>query len=45
VKIRLAGYFIRDGRTYTSGGGFSGLELITTLLEDLGFSEQERCVR
>ncbi|PSL33627.1 GlxA family transcriptional regulator [Chitinophaga ginsengisoli] len=36
---------VRDGRIYTSGGGFSGLELITTLLADLGFSTQERRVR
>lgn len=36
---------IRQGRLYTSGGGFSGLELITTLLVDLGFAKEERQVR
>jgi transcriptional regulator GlxA family with amidase domain len=36
---------VRQGRIYTSGGGFSGLELVTTLLIDLGFSKEERQVR
>jgi hypothetical protein len=29
---------VRQGRIYTSGAAFSGLELITTLLIDLGFT-------
>ncbi|GAA0549955.1 GlxA family transcriptional regulator [Chitinophaga japonensis] len=36
---------VRDGNIYTSGGGFSGLELIATLLTDLGFSEEEKAIR
>jgi transcriptional regulator GlxA family with amidase domain len=36
---------IRQGRMYTTGAGFSGLELITTLLVDLGFDQEERQVR
>lgn len=35
----------REGRVYTCGGAFSGIELITTLLVDLGFSQEERQVR
>jgi transcriptional regulator GlxA family with amidase domain len=35
----------RQGRIYTSGAAFSGLELITTLLIDLGFTKEERQVR
>lgn len=45
VKWEPSRIIVRDGRIYTSGGGFSGLELITTLLSDLGFSKQERRVR
>lgn len=45
VKWEPTRILVRDGRIYTSGGGFSGLELITTLLSDLGFSTQERRVR
>ena len=33
---------VRDGRLYTCGGGFSGLELAKALLVDLGFSKEER---
>ncbi|RWC30275.1 GlxA family transcriptional regulator [Mesorhizobium sp.] len=36
---------VRDGRLYTCGGGFSGLELAKALLVDLGFSKEERIVR
>jgi transcriptional regulator GlxA family with amidase domain len=36
---------VKQGNIYTSGGGFSGLELITTLLTDLGFSKEVRMVR
>ncbi|RBL90540.1 GlxA family transcriptional regulator [Chitinophaga flava] len=45
VKWEPARIVVRDSRIYTSGGGFSGLELLTTLLADLGFSKQERHVR
>jgi len=45
VKWETAKILVRDGHIYTCGGGFSGLELITTLLADLGFSEEERIVR
>lgn len=36
---------VRQGRIYTTGAGFAGLELITTLLIDLGFAKEERKVR
>jgi len=36
---------VRQGRIYTTGAGFAGLELITALLVDLGFAKQERRVR
>jgi transcriptional regulator GlxA family with amidase domain len=36
---------VRAGRLYTSGAAFAGLELITTLLADLGFADEERQVR
>lgn len=36
---------VREGRIYTCGGAFSGIELITALLSDLGFSNEERLVR
>ena len=36
---------IRQGRIYTCGGGFSGLELAKALIKDLGFPKEERIVR
>ncbi|MGO4723201.1 MULTISPECIES: GlxA family transcriptional regulator [unclassified Inquilinus] len=36
---------VRQGRVYTCGGGFSGLELAKALLKDLGFVKEERIVR
>jgi transcriptional regulator GlxA family with amidase domain len=36
---------VRQGRIYTTGAGFAGLELITALLVDLGFAKEERKVR
>jgi transcriptional regulator GlxA family with amidase domain len=36
---------VREGRLYTSGAAFAGLELITTLVGDLGFGKEERQVR
>jgi transcriptional regulator GlxA family with amidase domain len=45
VRWEPSRMIIRQGRIYTTGAGFSGLELITTLLLDLGFSAEERQVR
>jgi transcriptional regulator GlxA family with amidase domain len=36
---------VRDGRIYTSGGAFSGIDLIMTMLIDLGLSKEEHLVR
>ena len=36
---------VRSGRVYTSGGGFSGFELLSAILIDTGFSKEERLVR
>lgn len=36
---------LRQDRIYSCGGGFSGLELATALLRDLGFGKEERIVR
>ncbi len=36
---------VRQGRIYTSGAGFSGVDLIATLLVDLGFRKEERHIR
>jgi transcriptional regulator GlxA family with amidase domain len=36
---------IRSGRIYTSGGGFSGFELLSAILIDIGFSKEEKLVR
>jgi transcriptional regulator GlxA family with amidase domain len=45
VRWDASRLIVRQGRVYTSGAGFSGLELVTTLLVDLGFASQERLVR
>jgi transcriptional regulator GlxA family with amidase domain len=45
VRWDASRLLIRQGRLYTSGGGFSGLELARTLLVDLGFEKEERMVR
>jgi transcriptional regulator GlxA family with amidase domain len=45
VRWEPSRLLVRQGRIYTTGAGFSGLELITTLLVDLGFPDQERRVR
>jgi len=45
VKWDPARLLIRQGRIYTCGGGFSGLELGSALLRDLGFAREERVVR
>jgi transcriptional regulator GlxA family with amidase domain len=36
---------VRSGRIYTSGGGFSGFELLSAVLIDIGFSKEEKLVR
>lgn len=36
---------VRAGRIYTGGGAFAGLDLLSTLLVDLGFAREERKVR
>jgi transcriptional regulator GlxA family with amidase domain len=45
VRWDVSRLLIRQGRIYTCGGGFSGLELARALLKDLGFAEEERIVR
>ena len=45
VRWDASRLIIRQGQIYTSGAGFSGLELVTTLLIDLGFANEERLVR
>jgi transcriptional regulator GlxA family with amidase domain len=45
VRWEPSRMIVRQGRIYTTGAGFSGLELITTLLVDLGFQKEERQVR
>jgi transcriptional regulator GlxA family with amidase domain len=45
VRWDASRLIIRQGHIYTSGAGFSGLELVTTLLVDLGFASEERLVR
>jgi transcriptional regulator GlxA family with amidase domain len=45
VRWEPSRLIVRQGRIYTSGAAFSGLELITTLLVDLGFKKEERQVR
>jgi transcriptional regulator GlxA family with amidase domain len=45
VKWEPSRILVQDGKIYTSGGGFSGLELLSALLSDLGFSQQERRMR
>jgi transcriptional regulator GlxA family with amidase domain len=45
VRWEPSRLIIRQGRVYTSGAAFSGLELITALLVDLGFAKEERQVR
>jgi transcriptional regulator GlxA family with amidase domain len=45
VKWEPSRIMVRQGNIYTSGGGFAGLELITALLNDLGFSKELRLVR
>ncbi len=45
VKWKPSRIIVRDGSFYTTGAAFAGLELICSLLQDLGFSKEERQVR
>ena len=45
VKWEPSRIVVRQGRLYTSGGGFSGLELISAVLIDTGFAKEEREAR
>ncbi|TRC97902.1 helix-turn-helix domain-containing protein [Mesorhizobium sp. WSM4303] len=45
VRWDASRVLVGDGRIYTCGGGFSGLELGKALLKDLGFAKEERLVR
>lgn len=45
VRWEPSRLLVRHGQIYTTGAGFSGLELITTLLVDFGFPDEERLVR
>jgi transcriptional regulator GlxA family with amidase domain len=45
VRWDASRLLIRQGRIYTCGGGFAGLELAKALLVDLGFAKEERIVR
>jgi len=45
VRWQPSRLVVRHGRIYTCGAGFSGLDLLTTLLVDLGFAKEERAVR
>ncbi|TGQ45851.1 MULTISPECIES: helix-turn-helix domain-containing protein [unclassified Mesorhizobium] len=45
VRWDASRVLIGDGRIYTCGGGFSGLELGRALLRDLGFAKEEQLVR
>lgn len=45
VRWEPSRLLVRQGRLYTTGAAFAGLELITRLLLDLGFKKEERLVR
>ncbi|MBS0030697.1 GlxA family transcriptional regulator [Chitinophaga sp. 22321] len=45
VRWEPSRIIVKQGNIYTSGGGFAGLELITTLLTDLGFAKELKRVR
>jgi transcriptional regulator GlxA family with amidase domain len=45
VRWEPSRLIIRQGRIYTTGASFAGLELITALLLDLGYRKEERQVR
>lgn len=45
VKWEPSRIIVRDGLLYTTGAAFAGLELISSLIRDLGFAKEERQVR
>ncbi|AXC12165.1 Transcriptional regulator, AraC family [Acidisarcina polymorpha] len=45
VRWDAAQIILKDGRIYTTGAAFAGLELISKLLIDLGFAKEEGQVR
>lgn len=45
VKWEPSRILVRDGLFYTTGAAFAGLELVSCLLQDLGFANEERQVR
>jgi transcriptional regulator GlxA family with amidase domain len=45
VRWEPSRLIVRQGRIYTTGASFAGLELITALLRDMGFNKEERQVR
>jgi transcriptional regulator GlxA family with amidase domain len=45
VRWEPSRLIVRQGRIYTTGAAYSGLELITTLLVDLGLLKEERQIR
>ncbi len=45
VRWDASRVLVRDGRIYTCGGGFSGLELGRALLRHLGYATEEQQVR
>lgn len=45
VHWKASQILIKDENIYTSGGGFSGMEMITTILENAGFAAEIRKVR
>ncbi|HEY9261225.1 GlxA family transcriptional regulator [Chitinophaga sp.] len=45
VRWEPSRIMVKQDRIYTSGGGFAGLELITSLLTDLGYAKELKRVR
>jgi AraC family transcriptional regulator, transcriptional activator FtrA len=45
VRWDASRLLVKDGRIYTCGGGFSGLEMGKALLREFGYEEEERQVR
>jgi transcriptional regulator GlxA family with amidase domain len=42
VRWQSSRIIVRDGRIYTTGAGFAGMELIRQLLRDKGFADEEQ---
>lgn len=45
VRWDMSRLLIRDGNIYTSGGGFSGIEMGKALIKHMGFDDEERALR